>query len=390
MQHVGTHLVTPAGLDIAGELLLLLGFLFVAQHQQSGLQHGHGSGTVLDLRALVLHGHHDAGRNVGDTHRGIRGVHALTARAGGAVGVNADFGIGHVDVIGRLNERHHFHCREAGLATALVVERGDTHQTVGAAFHAHATIRIRGIHLEGGGLDARLFGVGGVHDLGLIPIALRPTQVHAQQHLSEVGGIHTARAGADGHHCGTFVIFAVEQGLDFHVGQIVLNAFDFGLRFRQRVGVFFLLTQFHQRFDVVDALACGSETLQLGLHCRQFAGHFLRVFGIPVRPPELQDLWPARSVGRRQAPWKSTRIWRAPRRLPGKNQILPSFTPYISLCVLYILSWSLIRLSHNPQLLPRTHILVPILPSREPVSLRMGLQVRGGSYRTKGVKDLRR
>ena len=27
--------------------------------------------TVLDLRALVLHGHHDAGRNVGDTHRGI-------------------------------------------------------------------------------------------------------------------------------------------------------------------------------------------------------------------------------------------------------------------------------------------------------------------------------
>ena len=38
----------------------------------------------------------------------------------------------------------------------------------------------------------------------------------------------------------------------------------------------------------------------------------------PVRPPELQDLWPARSVGRRQAPWKSTRIWHAPRRLPGK------------------------------------------------------------------------
>ena len=46
-----------------------------------------------------------------------------------------------------------------------------------------------------------------------------PNAGHAQQHLSEVGGIHTARAGADGHHCGTFVIFAVEQGLDFHVGR---------------------------------------------------------------------------------------------------------------------------------------------------------------------------
>ena len=80
VQHVGTHLITPAGLDVAGEFLLLLGFLFVTQHQQSGLQHGHGGGAVLNLRTLVLHGHDDAGRNVGDAHRGIRGVHALAAR----------------------------------------------------------------------------------------------------------------------------------------------------------------------------------------------------------------------------------------------------------------------------------------------------------------------
>ena len=54
VQHVGTHLITPAGLDVAGEFLLLLGFLFVTQHQQSGLQHGHGGGAVLNLRTLVL------------------------------------------------------------------------------------------------------------------------------------------------------------------------------------------------------------------------------------------------------------------------------------------------------------------------------------------------
>ena len=39
---------------------------------------------------------------------------------------------------------------------------------------------------------------------------------------------------------------------------------------------------------------------------------------------------------------------------------------------------------------PRAHMLAPILPSREPVSLRMGMQTRGGSYQAKGVKDLRR
>lgn len=35
-------------------------------------------------------------------------------------------------------------------------------------------------------------------------------------------------------------------------------------------------------------------------------------------------------------------------------------------------------------------MLAPTLPNREPVSLRMGMQTRGGSYQTKGVKDLRR
>lgn len=35
-------------------------------------------------------------------------------------------------------------------------------------------------------------------------------------------------------------------------------------------------------------------------------------------------------------------------------------------------------------------MLAPILPSREPVSLRMGMQTLGGSYQAKGVKDLRR
>ena len=87
---------------------------------------------------------------VGDAHGGVRGVHALAAGAGRAVGVDADVGIRHVDVIGGLDQRHHFHGGEAGLAAALVVERGDTHQTVGAALHGQSAVCVRGVHLEGG------------------------------------------------------------------------------------------------------------------------------------------------------------------------------------------------------------------------------------------------
>ena len=142
-----------------------------------------GGVAVLNLRAFVLHGHHDAGRDVGDAHRGIRGVHALSARTGRAVGVDADFGIRHVDVIGRFDQRHHFHGGEAGLTAALVVERGDTHQTVGATLHAQSPVCVRGVHLERGRLDAGFFRVGGVHDLGLVSVAFRPTQVLSLIHI---------------------------------------------------------------------------------------------------------------------------------------------------------------------------------------------------------------
>ena len=82
-------------------------------------------------------------------------------------------------MIGGLDQRHHFHGGEAGLSAALVVERGDAHKTVGAALHSHTAVGIWSIHLEGGGLDARLFRIGGVHDLGLVAVAFGPTQIHA-------------------------------------------------------------------------------------------------------------------------------------------------------------------------------------------------------------------
>ncbi len=183
-------------------------------------------------------------------------------------------------MIGRFDQRNHFHGGEAGLTAALVVERGDTHQTVGATLHAQSPVCVRGVHLERGRLDAGFFRVGGVHDLGLVSVAFRPTQVHAQQHLREIGRIHAAGAGTDRHHGGTFVVFAVKQRLDLHIVEILLDAFDFGLRLGQRVGVLFLLAKLDQGLHVLDALVGGCQTLELRLHRGQLAGHFLCVFRI--------------------------------------------------------------------------------------------------------------
>ena len=296
-------------------------------------------------------------------------------------------------MIGRFDKRHHFHSCEAGLTAALVVEWGDAHQTVGAAFHAHATIRIGGIHLEGGGLDARLFRIGCIHDLGLVAVAFRPTQVHAQQHLCEVGRIHAAGTGANGHHCGTFVVFAVKQGLDFHVSQIVLNAFDFGPRFRQRVGVVFFLSQFHERLDVVDTLDCGGETLQLGLHRGKLAGHLLRVFR--VIPQSRFGRLHFKILG---LCGQSVDVKRLGNRFVF-GACFADCLGKIKFChrLHHTFLYAFFIFCHGASYgfrtilnFPHAHMLAPTLPNREPVSLRMGMQTRGGSYQTKGVKDLRR
>jgi hypothetical protein len=68
---------------------VLGGLLLERQRQQPGAQHAHAGLLVLQLALLVLHGHGDAGGDVGDAHGGVGGVDALPAGAAGAVDVDA-------------------------------------------------------------------------------------------------------------------------------------------------------------------------------------------------------------------------------------------------------------------------------------------------------------
>ena len=73
-------------------LLLQLGVV------EARAQHLHRLRAVLDLRALVLAGDDEAGRQVGDAHGGVGGVDALPAGAAGAVDVDAEVLLLDVDV----------------------------------------------------------------------------------------------------------------------------------------------------------------------------------------------------------------------------------------------------------------------------------------------------
>src|SRR5699024_7342950 len=85
VRDVGAHLVAPAGLDVAGELLLLRSLLLALEVEEAGLEDAHRGLAVLDLGLLVLHAHDHTGGDVGDAHGRVRRVHRLPARARGPV-----------------------------------------------------------------------------------------------------------------------------------------------------------------------------------------------------------------------------------------------------------------------------------------------------------------
>ena len=111
---------------------------FLGGSLQPGGEHLHGAGLVLQLRALVLAGHDDAGRKVRDSDRGVGGVDALTALAGRAVDVDPQIGLvdldlldlfrlrvdedtggGRVDASLRFGDRHSLHAVHAALELQL-------------------------------------------------------------------------------------------------------------------------------------------------------------------------------------------------------------------------------------------------------------------------------
>ena len=92
---LGTVAVADLALALGTKLCLLLLELHLVQ---TGAQHLHADLAVLDLGALLLRLHHGVGGQVGDTHGGVGGVNALTARARSAVSIDAQVGLVDLDV----------------------------------------------------------------------------------------------------------------------------------------------------------------------------------------------------------------------------------------------------------------------------------------------------
>src|SRR5664279_1396867 len=251
VQNVAAHLRAPRVAAVAFERVQLGGTV--------------GARLLEQLRLLVLAAHHDAGREVGDTDRGVGGVHRLAARPGRPEDVDADVLLGDVDVVGLFGHGKHLDTGERGLAAALVVERRDPYQPVRALLDRQRAVRERRLDRERRRLDAGLFGVGRVVDVDRVAVTVRPPRVHAEQHLGEVGRVDAAGFRTDRDQGVALVVLARQQRANLERLDLRLDLVDLAANLVDGTGVGLLLGQIDEHTEVVETHAKAHDALHLGL-----------------------------------------------------------------------------------------------------------------------------
>ncbi len=273
--------MAPADIGLGGLLgirlvLALLQLNFV----EAGAQHVPGLGPVLVLRALLLAGHRDAGRDMRDAHGRIRRVDVLAAGPLRPIGVDAAVRFVDVDDDAVVDDGIDPDRRKRGLASRIGVEGRDAHQPVHARFGLQPAIGVMALELERRRLDAGRVAVLVFERLDLELPPLAPAPIHAQQHLGPVLALGAARAGMDLDIGVEHVGLAGEQGLDLEARRLVLHGLDRLLALGDGGVVAFHLAELDQRQRVIELAFELDDALDLGLQRGALAHQLLRGFGI--------------------------------------------------------------------------------------------------------------
>ena len=270
----------------------------------------------------VLALHDDAGRQVGDAHRGIGLVDVLAARARGAKRVDAQVGGIDLDFDRLVDFGIDEHAGERGMAARVRIEGALAHQAVHAGFGAQVAVGVVASDLDAGALDAGDLAVRLLEDLGLIALALAVAQVHAQQHRRPVLGLRAAASGLDVDEARVGIHRIGEHPAELHRRDDILQALYVTLDRLQRVIVPFGARELEQLAGILQILVEPGErshhALELLLLLAKLLGPFLigpdlRIFqvaGYRLQPLRLCVEVKDTSAGRQRAAASRRGCWR--------------------------------------------------------------------------------
>ena len=236
--------------DLLGLFLAFAFFQFV----EPGLEDLHGQIPVAVLGALVLHGNHDPGGNVGEAHGGTGLVDVLAPGAAGPEGVDAQVFFLDVDfdiIVGLGIDKDG---GKGGVAAAAGVKGRDADQAVDAAFGFQIAIGIGAVGGKGGAFDAGLVTRQQVIHFGFQTPALGIAQIHAQQYLGPILGLGAAGTGMQGDDGILVVIFPTQHHLQFQAAQVLLLDLELIGGFGQNGLVRLFLGQIQEDFQIFETL----------------------------------------------------------------------------------------------------------------------------------------
>ena len=202
---------------------------------------------------------------MGDAHGGVGSVDALTAGAGGAVGVDAQVGLVdlNIDLIGL---GQHGHRRGRRLDATLGLGLGDALHAVHAGLVLHDGVDPVALDLELDGLEAAGLRGAGVEHRHLPLLGLDEALVHLEEVAREDSRLVAARRGTDLDD-GVLLVHRVardEHDLDIflELGQLCLVLGDLHLEHLLLVGVGGVVQHLLGDIDIVE----GTQVLASGLH----------------------------------------------------------------------------------------------------------------------------
>src|SRR5512132_237357 len=219
---------------------------------------------------------------MGDPHGRVGRVDPLSARAAGAIHVDAKVLLVDLELLGlRLVQRgDHVERREGRVAPLLCIERADPDEPVASALGREQPVRVRPVHGEGGRLDPGLVPVMHLVYLDLEALLLRPPCVHPKEH---VGPIHRLRPAGPRLDRGDRIVRVVRTGqerCELHLLEIDLERGEGLFQLVLEVGIGGSAQELVDRGGVTESALQGIVAVDLSGQPRELGRDLLPVGGI--------------------------------------------------------------------------------------------------------------
>src|SRR5262249_9133743 len=132
------------------------------------------------------------------------------------------------------------------MAAGVGIVWRDSHQSMDSSLGLQIAISVLAVDFEGGALDSRAFSRLQIRHLGGEAVALCPSQIEPQQHLSPVLRLHPTSARMYCYNRAQAVVFAAEHDPQFLLIDFLTSRLERGFGFEGGLRVFgaFLLRHF--------------------------------------------------------------------------------------------------------------------------------------------------